>query len=78
MNVGIISLLISSLFYINQLISFFPNFGGDSNRLYLYYFNEYKNISHNILNYYNPDNLINLFSNQRFFIDVNILLNKIL
>ncbi len=71
-----ISLFITLLFFFSQILKIDPNFGGDSNRLYLFYFDDYKNISHNILNFYNPDNSLNLFSNQRFFIDVNIFLNK--
>ena len=71
-----ISLFVSLLFYINQIFKIDPNFGGDSNRLYLFYFDDYKNITHNILNFYNPDNSVNLFSNQRFFIDINIFLNN--
>jgi hypothetical protein len=74
----LVSLLISLLFNINHITYFFsPNFGGDSNRLYLYYFSDYKNISHNILSFFSPNDLINLYSHQRFFIDVNLLLNQI-
>jgi len=74
----LVSLLISLLFNINQIANFLsPNFGGDSNRLYLYYFSDYKNISHNILSFLSPNDLISIYSHHRFFIDVNLFLSKI-
>ena len=38
-----ICFFISSLFYLVDYYAYYPNFGGDSSRLYLFYFNDFLN-----------------------------------